>query len=72
MYQEIGIAADRTGEMHVTGQRETEMPDIVGTVFGLRLTAQHDLVDQRRFRGVGDTPQHVVEVARMHVIALRQ
>ena len=58
--------------MRIARQREAEMADIVRAVLGLRLAAQHHLVDQRRFGGAGDLPQHAVEVARMHLIAGRQ
>ena len=72
MHQQIGVAADRAGEMRVARQREAEMTDIVGAVCRLRLAAQHHLVDQRRFRRAGDAAQHAVEIARMHLVAGRQ
>ena len=43
---EVGIAADRRGEMRVAAQIEAEMPVIFRGVFRLRLGAQHDLVDE--------------------------
>ena len=55
--------------MRISRQGEAEMADIVRAVFGLRLAPQHHLVDQRRFRRVGDAAQHAIEVARMHLIA---
>ena len=48
------------------------MTDIVGAVGGLRLAAQHHLVDQWRFRRAGDAAQHAIEIARMQLIAGRQ
>src|SRR5262249_1030345 len=45
MNDEIGITADRRGEMGVAAQVETEMPVVLGGIFGLRLGAQHHLVD---------------------------
>ena len=47
MDDEIGVAADRRGEMRVAAQIEAEMAVILVGVFGLRLRAQHHLVDQR-------------------------
>ena len=47
MDDEIGVAPDRRGEMRVTAQVEAEMAVILVAVFGLRLRAQHDFVDQR-------------------------
>ena len=46
MHDEIGIAADRRGEMGVAAQVEAEMAVVLGGIFGLRLRAQHHLVDQ--------------------------
>ena len=45
MHDEIGVAADRRGEMRVAAQVEAEMPVILMRIFGLRLRAQNDLVD---------------------------
>ena len=69
MHQQIGIAADRAGEMRVARQGEAEMADVVRAVFRLRLAAQHHFVHQRRFRRVRDTTQHAVEIARMQLVA---
>src|SRR5262249_16936286 len=46
MNDEVGITADRRGEMGVAAQVETEMPVVLGGIFGLRLGAQHHLVDK--------------------------
>ncbi len=47
MHDQVGIAADRRGEMGVAAQVQAEMAVILRRVFGLRLRAQHDFVDQR-------------------------
>ena len=46
MHDEIGIAADRRGEMRVAAQIEAEMAEILRRIFRLGLAAQHHLVDQ--------------------------
>src|SRR5215470_3462604 len=46
MNDEVGITADRRGEMGVAAQVETEMPVVLGGIFCLRLRAQHHLVDE--------------------------
>src|SRR5436853_340527 len=43
---EVGIAADRRGEMRIAAQIQAEMPVIFRRIFGLRLRAQHNLVDK--------------------------
>src|SRR5262249_30049014 len=40
MNDEVGITADRRGEMGVAAQVEAEMPVVLGGIFGLRLPAQ--------------------------------
>ncbi len=46
MDDEVGIAADRRGEMGVAAQVEAEMAVVLRRVFRLRLGAQHHLVDE--------------------------
>ena len=46
MHDEVGIAADRRGEVRVAAQVEAEMAEILRRIFRLRLAAQHDFVDQ--------------------------
>ncbi len=46
MDDEIGITADRGSEMRVAAQIETEMSVILDDIFGLRLGAQHDFIDE--------------------------
>ena len=45
MDDQIGIAADRRGEMRIAAQVEAEMAVVLRRIFGLRLRAQHDFVD---------------------------
>ena len=46
MHDEVGVAADRRGEMRIAPQVEAEMAEILRRIFRLRLAAQHHLVDQ--------------------------
>ena len=62
MHDEIGIAADRRGEMRVAAQIEAEMAVVLGGIFGLRLGAQHDLVDQLLDVAALHARQDVVEL----------
>ena len=50
MHQQVGVAADRAGEMGVARQGEAEMADVLRAVGGLGLAAQHRLVDQPLLR----------------------
>src|SRR3546814_20960426 len=81
MNDQVGIAADRRGEMRVTTEREAEMPRVGRAVIGLRLAAQyrfHDLrqpvvarkaVDQPvEDRGRDDLPQREALVERVEII----
>src|SRR4029078_10925543 len=43
MDDEIGVAADRRGEVRVAAQIEAEMAEIVVAILGLRLASQHYL-----------------------------
>ena len=70
--QQIGVAADRAGEMGVAGQTQSKMADIFRCVGGLRLAAQHDFVDDRRVFRAGDHLQDMIQVARMDLVAGRQ
>ena len=69
MHEQIGIAADRAGEMSIARQSEAEMTNIVGAIGGLRLAAQHHFADQLRFGRADVTTQHPIEIARMQLIA---
>src|SRR3546814_20729019 len=81
MNDQVGIAADRRGEMRVTTEREAEMPRVGRAVIGLRLAAQyrfHDLrqpvvarkaVDQPvEDRGRDDLPKREALVERVEII----
>ena len=68
--QQIGIAPDRRGEMRVAAQRQAEMAEIVGAVLGLRLAAQHQLVDHARVRRAGRALQDLVELRGLQHLAL--
>ena len=46
VHDQVGIAPDRRGEVRVAAQVEPEMAVVLRRVFGLRLGAQHDLVDE--------------------------
>ena len=46
VHDEVGVAADRRGEMRVAAQVSPKWPRFSGRVDGLRLRAQHDLVDE--------------------------
>src|SRR6185312_15584529 len=59
--EEIGIAADRRGEMRIAAQREAEMADVAGAVRGLRLGAQDEVVDQGRLLRAGSAAEDAVE-----------
>ena len=54
MDDQVGVAADRRGEVGVARQRQAEMAEIVGAVHRLALAAQDGLVDQPRHRLVRD------------------
>ena len=50
MDDQVGIAADRRGEMGVAGQGEAEMADILRIVLRLGLTAEDHLVNRNLIR----------------------
>ena len=61
MHDQVGIAADRRGEMGVAVQVQPEVADIVGAVDGLHLGAQHHLVDDLGVWRVAHLLQQPVE-----------
>ena len=66
MHDQIGIAADRRGEMGVATQIEAEMAQIIRAVFGLRLRTQDDFVNQfGKFPVLGPL-EDAVELAGLH------
>ena len=64
MHHQVGVAADRRGEVRIAAQIEPEMAVVLRRVFGLRLGAQHHLVDQLLVLGAAHARQNLVEVAR--------
>ena len=70
MHDEVGVAADRRSEMRVAAQVEAEMAVVFMGIFGLRLRAQHDFVDQRLCRLTLDASEHAIEMFRAHALAL--
>ena len=69
MDDEIGVAANRRGEMGVAAQVEAEMAVVLVAVFGLRLGAQHHLVDQSLDRLPVHAAEDAVEMRRANALA---
>ena len=69
MHDEVGVAADRRGEMGVAPQVQTKVAVVCGGVFRLRLRAQHDVVDDLLVLGAPDLRQDGIETARGHDLA---
>ena len=72
MDDQVGVAADRRGEMGVAAEVEAEMADVLRAVFGLRLGAQHHLVQQGPVLALADMLEEPVELRRPQVAALGQ
>ena len=72
MHDQVGIAADRRGEMRVAAQVQAEMAVILRRVFGLRLRAQHDFVDQLLGIAALHAGEHAVEGFRPQHAAFRE
>jgi len=70
VHDQIGVAADGRGEMRVAAQIEPEMAVVLGRVLGLRLTAQHHLVDELLVLGAAHARQDAVEIGRPHRLTL--
>ena len=56
--------------MRVAAQVEAEMAVVLMGIFGLRLCAQHDFVDQRLRRLALDASEHTIEMFGAHALAL--
>ena len=69
---EIGIAADRRGEVGVGAERQPEMAVILRAVISLGLRAQHLLHDLRPEVHVGDPLEDMVERPRPDHLAERE
>ena len=63
VHDEVGVAPDRRGEVRVAPQVEAEVAEVLGGVDGLRLRAQHHLVDEVRDGQRLGPLQDAVEVA---------
>src|SRR5690606_38815063 len=61
MDDEVGVAADRRGEVRVAAQVEAKMPEILRRIDRLALGAQHHLVDQRLMLAAGNLRKDPVE-----------
>ena len=72
VHDEIGVAADRRGEVGVAAQVEAEMAEILRRIFGLRLAAQHDLVDQPLDLAAFDLGKNAIEAVGFQHAALGQ
>ena len=62
MDDEIGITADRRGEMRIAAQVETEMAVIVDGIFRLRLSPQHHFIDEMLVVRAFDAAEDAVEL----------
>ena len=63
---QIGIAADRRGEMGVTLERESEMADVAGTVDGPGLGSQDRLAEEIFMGGARRLGDNLGELAGLH------
>ena len=72
MHHQVGVAADRRGEVRIAAQVQAEVAVVLRRVFGLRLRAQHHLVDQLLVLGAFHAREDLVEVARAQRLALGQ
>jgi hypothetical protein len=70
MDDEIGIAADRRCEMRIAAQVQAEVPVVVGGVLGLRLRAQHHIVDDLLVLGAAHLGEDAVELPGRDDLAL--
>ena len=70
VHDEIGVAANRRGEVRVGAQIEAEMADVVGRVDRLRLAAQHHFVDDFGVRPVLRHVEDAVEARGCDCLAL--
>ena len=69
---EVGIAADRRGEVAVARQVEAEVPEVLRRVVGLGHRAQHAHVDHLGVLGAGDAVEQAVELGGLQHLALGQ
>ena len=72
MNEKVGVTANWRGKVGVASERQPEVADVPGCVFGLRLGAQDDLIDDVGVRRPGGFLQDAVEVARLDDLSLGQ
>ena len=70
MDDEVGVAADRRGEVGVAAQVEAEVPIIFMGVLGLRLGAKNDFVDKPLGGLALRARKNTIEVRGAHMLAL--
>ncbi len=64
MHHQVGIAADRRGEVRVVLQRQSEVPDVGGLVYGLGHSPDDERFDERALRGVTQPSRNGLQVPR--------
>ena len=70
--QEVRIAPNGRGEMHVFRQAKTEMTNVIDAVNRLRLAAKNQFIDHRCMGCVGGLGQDRVEQTRFDDLPARQ
>ena len=68
MHDEVGIAADRRGEMRVVLERETEVPDVLRLIHRLHHRANDQRLDERPLFVVTEPVGDGAEIPRAHVV----
>ena len=67
---EIGVTADRRGEMRIVAQVKTEMAVILDGIFRLRLGTEHHFIDEMLVIGAFYTGENAVELRGTKNLAL--
>jgi hypothetical protein len=70
VHDQVGVAADRRGEVGVLGQVQAVVADVLGRVDRLHLGAQHHLVDDVGVRAAAGLVQQAVEALGARRLAL--
>ena len=70
MHDQVGVAADRAGEVGVFRQVQPEVADVLGIVLRLHLAAQDHLVDDIGVRPLTGVVQQLVEAVGVGRLAL--
>ena len=68
VHHEVGVAADRRGEMRVLAEREPEVPDVERLVERLRHGAHHQRLDERPVGRLAEPFGDAAQVARLHLL----